>query len=46
LGDAFADALILNQKATGSRAKIDLGWEPNGPSLVEELATGSYAPRS
>ncbi|MDQ1588948.1 MAG: hypothetical protein QOJ77_2113 [Microbacteriaceae bacterium] len=46
LGDAFADALILNQKATGSRAKIDLGWEPNRPSLVEELATGSYAPRS
>ncbi|MDQ1582270.1 MAG: hypothetical protein QOF36_324 [Microbacteriaceae bacterium] len=46
LGDAFADALMLDQQATGSRAKIDLGWEPNGPSLVEELATGSYATRS
>jgi nucleoside-diphosphate-sugar epimerase len=46
LGEAFADALLLSQKTTGSRAKIDLGWEPNGPSLVEELATGSYASRA
>ncbi|MFB2555119.1 NAD-dependent epimerase/dehydratase family protein [Herbiconiux liangxiaofengii] len=42
LGDAFADALLLDQQATGAAARIDLGWEPNGPSLVEELRSGSY----
>ncbi|MBF4570951.1 NAD-dependent epimerase/dehydratase family protein [Herbiconiux sp. VKM Ac-1786] len=42
LGEPFADALLLDQQATGSAARIDLGWEPNGPSLVEELRSGSY----
>ncbi|MCS5714370.1 NAD-dependent epimerase/dehydratase family protein [Herbiconiux sp. CPCC 205716] len=42
LGEQFADALLLDQQATGSAARIDLGWEPNGPSLVEELRSGSY----
>jgi nucleoside-diphosphate-sugar epimerase len=45
LGAGYADALLLDQQASGSRARIDLGWEPNGPSLVEELASGSYAPQ-
>ncbi|MFF1632971.1 NAD-dependent epimerase/dehydratase family protein [Leifsonia sp. NPDC058248] len=45
LGGAFADALLLDQEASGSKARIDLGWEPNGPSLVEELTSGSYASR-
>jgi nucleoside-diphosphate-sugar epimerase len=44
LGQPFADALLLDQQATGTSARIDLGWEPNGPSLVDELRTGSYAP--
>lgn len=44
LGAAFADALLLDQQATGTGGRIDLGWEPNGPSLLEELSTGSYAP--
>ncbi|TAJ48998.1 MAG: NAD-dependent epimerase/dehydratase family protein [Herbiconiux sp.] len=43
LGEAFGDALLLDQQATGSAARIDLGWEPNGPSLLEELRSGSYA---
>jgi nucleoside-diphosphate-sugar epimerase len=43
LGAGFADALLLDQQATGSAARIDLGWEPNGPTLVEELRSGSYA---
>ncbi len=45
LGAGYADALLLDQQATGSRARIDLGWEPNGPSLVEELTSGTYAPQ-
>ncbi|MFB2586081.1 NAD-dependent epimerase/dehydratase family protein [Herbiconiux liukaitaii] len=42
LGEEFGDALLLDQQATGSLARIDLGWEPNGPTLVEELRSGSY----
>ncbi|MDO9398370.1 MAG: NAD-dependent epimerase/dehydratase family protein [Herbiconiux sp.] len=40
LGVEFGDALLLDQQATGSAARIDLGWEPNGPTLVEELRAG------
>jgi nucleoside-diphosphate-sugar epimerase len=44
LGSDFADALLLDQQATGSGARIDFGWEPNGPTLLEEMSTGTYAP--
>ncbi|RFA08901.1 epimerase [Subtercola boreus] len=43
LGKPFAEALLLDQQATGSAARSDLGWEPKGPSLLDELSTGSYA---
>jgi nucleoside-diphosphate-sugar epimerase len=46
LGEPFADALLLDQQARGSAARIDLGWEPNGPSILDELRTGSYASRN
>ncbi|WP_291053584.1 NAD-dependent epimerase/dehydratase family protein [Herbiconiux sp.] len=42
LGEGFGDALLLDQQATGSAARIDLGWEPNGPTLLDELRSGSY----
>ncbi|NQX11052.1 NAD-dependent epimerase/dehydratase family protein [Microbacteriaceae bacterium VKM Ac-2855] len=42
LGSDFADALLLDQQTTGSRARL-LGWAPSGPSLLDELATGRYA---
>ena len=45
LGAGYADALLLDQQASGARARVELGWEPNRPSLVEELAHGSYAPQ-
>ncbi|MFF8883923.1 NAD-dependent epimerase/dehydratase family protein [Streptomyces flaveolus] len=44
LGELFADALLLDQRATGARARDELGWQPGQPSLVEELERGSYAP--
>jgi nucleoside-diphosphate-sugar epimerase len=44
LGEQLADALLLDQQARGAKARIDLGWEPNGPTLLEELLVGSYAP--
>lgn len=40
LGPLF-DAFALDQQATGEHAR-SLGWEPTGPSLVDDLATGSY----
>ncbi|RKS77457.1 nucleoside-diphosphate-sugar epimerase [Motilibacter peucedani] len=42
LGAAFADALLLDQQTSAAKSKA-LGWTPAGPSLVDELASGSYA---
>jgi nucleoside-diphosphate-sugar epimerase len=39
----LAGALLLDQQATGAKARRELGWEPTGPSLLEELSSGSYA---
>jgi nucleoside-diphosphate-sugar epimerase len=41
----LAAAFLLDQQATGEKARRELGWEPTGPSLTEDLATGSYAGR-
>ena len=35
-GALFADALLLDQQATGAKAR-SLGWTPTRPTLVEEL---------
>lgn len=43
LGELLADALLLDQQSTAAQARMDLGWEPNGPSLIAELESGSYA---
>ncbi|MFG2039318.1 NAD-dependent epimerase/dehydratase family protein [Dactylosporangium sp. NPDC048998] len=39
LGAPFADALLLDQRATGAKAR-SLGWATSGPALVEELRAG------
>lgn len=44
LGAGLAEALLLDQQARGAKARIELGWEPNQPTLADEIATGSYAP--
>jgi nucleoside-diphosphate-sugar epimerase len=41
----LAEAFLLDQQATGEKARRELGWEPTGPTLTEDLATGSYAGR-
>lgn len=46
LGAGLTEALLLDQQSRGSKGRIDLGWEPNGPTLVDEIASGSYAPES
>jgi nucleoside-diphosphate-sugar epimerase len=42
LGDYFAEVLLLDQATAAARARVDLGWQPAHPSLVEEFRTGSY----
>jgi nucleoside-diphosphate-sugar epimerase len=39
----LAGALDLDQQASGARARSELGWAPTGPTLTEDLQTGSYA---
>lgn len=39
----FGEALLLDQQASGNRAKSDLGWQPTRPSLVDELKAGYAA---
>lgn len=40
LGADFADALLLDQKASGAKARDAFGWKPTHMPLVEELAKG------
>lgn len=40
LGAGFADALLLDQQASGAKARQDLGWSPKSPSLIDELRAG------
>ena len=38
LSPAFAEALLLDQQASGEKAKTAFGWNPHRTPLVEELA--------
>jgi hypothetical protein len=40
---AYADALVLDQQASGRRAQDLLGWRPTRPDALEDLERGSYA---
>jgi len=39
---AYADALVLDQQASGRRAQETLGWQPRGPDVLEDIERGSY----
>jgi nucleoside-diphosphate-sugar epimerase len=39
---AYADALVLDQQATGKRAQELLGWRPSRPDVIADLEHGSY----
>lgn len=41
LGGPFADALLMDQQATGAKAR-SLGWVPTRRPLLAEFAEGSY----
>ncbi len=36
-GEGFAEALLLDQQATGAKARTIGGWTPTRPTLMEEL---------
>jgi len=40
----FGEALLLDQQASGAKARAELGWAPTRPTLVEELQAG-YTPQ-
>lgn len=40
LGAAFADALLLDQQASGRHARETLGWLPTRPPLTDQLSSG------
>ncbi|SBN62743.1 Nucleoside-diphosphate-sugar epimerase [Curtobacterium sp. 9128] len=42
LGTAYADALLMHQECSGAHARSAYGWNPTRPSLLEDLADGSY----
>jgi nucleoside-diphosphate-sugar epimerase len=39
----LGEALLLDQQASGERARTLLGWQPAGRSLLDDLENGSYA---
>ncbi|SFL43058.1 NAD-dependent epimerase/dehydratase family protein [Geodermatophilus ruber] len=39
----LAGPLLLDQQATGAKARADLGWAPSEASLLTDLESGSYA---
>lgn len=43
LGAEYADALLMHQECAGAHARAAYGWAPTRPSLLQDLATGSYA---
>ncbi len=43
LGEGFGDALLLDQQASGDKAREAFDWKPSRPSLVEELRGGYSA---
>ena len=39
-----ADALVLDQQASGKKAETLLGWRPSRLNVLEDLEHGSYVP--
>ena len=34
----FADALVIDLQMSGNKAKLELGWDPKRPTVIEELS--------
>jgi nucleoside-diphosphate-sugar epimerase len=42
LGEAFAEVLLDDAGTDAKKARAELDWQPNHPTLVEEFTHGSY----
>jgi nucleoside-diphosphate-sugar epimerase len=42
LGDSFAEILLLDQGIDATKARVELGWSPSHPGLIDEFRHGSY----
>jgi uncharacterized protein YbjT (DUF2867 family) len=42
LGDGFAGVLLIDQSASASKVRTELGWRPSHPRLVDDFRDGSY----
>jgi nucleoside-diphosphate-sugar epimerase len=40
----FGAALLLDQQASGEKARRELSWKPSRPSLLAEIDSGAYDP--
>lgn len=40
----IADALTMDQRVSGTRARRILGWSPHRPELLDDIENGSYRP--
>jgi nucleoside-diphosphate-sugar epimerase len=38
----FADSLAGEKRMSAARTKAELGWEPSGPTIFEDIERGSY----
>jgi hypothetical protein len=42
-GHAASDAMHKDNRSSGTKARQLLGWHPTGPSLEDDVKSGSYA---
>ena len=42
MGETFAWFLKAENRASGAKAKKELGWQPKGAGILEEISKGSY----
>jgi nucleoside-diphosphate-sugar epimerase len=42
LGPIWAMGMASNSRVDSSKARTELGWDPHGPALLDELTAGSY----
>ncbi|KAH8596442.1 hypothetical protein B0O99DRAFT_116756 [Bisporella sp. PMI_857] len=42
MGEVFAFFLNAENRASGKKAQVELGWQPKGSGILDEITTGSY----
>ncbi|OLN96644.1 Uncharacterized protein C2A9.02 [Colletotrichum chlorophyti] len=42
LGPMVSFFLSVENRASGKKARVELGWEPRGPGILEDITEGSY----